>query len=404
MYKKIFFPAVFCLLSLGFAACSDDEEETPAAGTSPSGEVMSSQNPLLTASQYGLLDDYVNNVVISTYSALLNASIDFYDKVNVLLAARTQDNVDAACKAWRSAREQWELSEAFLFGTASESQIDPHMDSWPLDNTQLARLLASNTFSSITGGAEARADLLRSNYGNSLMGFHAAEYVIFENGNPKAVAKISDEEYAYLQATALVLAEDCARLKAGWTGEEGLQGRESEIYNRIADDYGISKNYGQSMLRTGQQGSIYTGFSVAICEILGGMSDITDEVGNTKMENPIAKNSVLEVESWYSWNSLDDFENNLLGVRMAYTANNGAGLSVRQLVQAKSMAIDNTIMTNIETAITALEGIRAAYGSYRTLIEQRGSAAKQDANVVKAQAALADLTDALVAAQGYYYE
>ena len=143
MYKKIFFPAVLCLLSLGFAACSDDEEETPAVGTSPSGEVMSSQNPLLTASQYGLLDYYVNQVVISTYSALLNASIDFYDKVNVLLAARTQDNVDAACKAWRSAREQWEFSEAFLFGTATESQIDPHMDSWPLDNTQLARLLAS---------------------------------------------------------------------------------------------------------------------------------------------------------------------------------------------------------------------------------------------------------------------
>lgn len=143
---------------------------------------------------------------------------------------------------------------------------------------------------------------------------------------------------------------------------------------------------------------------MAVSEILGGMSDITDEVGNTKMENPIAKNSVLEVESWYSWNSLDDFENNLRGVRMAYTANNGAGLSVRQLVQAKSMAIDNTIMTNIETAIAALEGIRAAYGSYRTLIEQRGSAAKQDPNVVKAQAALADLTDALVAAQGYYYE
>lgn len=404
MYKKIFFPAVFCLLSLGFAACSDDEEETPAAGTSPSGEVMSSQNPLLTASQYGLLDYYVNQVVISTYSALLNASIDFYDKTNALLAARTQDNVNAACEAWRSAREQWEFSEAFLFGTATESQIDPHMDSWPLDNTQLARLLASNTFSSVTDGAEARADLLRSNYGNSLMGFHAAEYVIFENGNPKAVAKISDEEYAYLQATALVLAEDCARLKAGWAGAEGLKGREAEIYNRIADDYGISKNYGQFMLRTGQQGSIYSGFSVAVSEILGGMSDITDEVGNTKMENPIAKNSVLEVESWYSWNSLDDFENNLRGVRMAYTANNGAGLSVRQLVQAKNMAADNTIMTNIETAITALEGIRAAYGSYRTLIEQRGSAAKQDANVVKAQAALADLTDALVAAQGYYYE
>ena len=66
MYKKILFPAVLCLLSLGFAACSDDEEETAAAGASPSGEVMSSQNPLLTESQYGLLDYYVNQVVIRT--------------------------------------------------------------------------------------------------------------------------------------------------------------------------------------------------------------------------------------------------------------------------------------------------------------------------------------------------
>ena len=48
MYKKIFFPAVLCLLSLGFAACSDDEEKSAAAGTKASGEARSAHNTLRT--------------------------------------------------------------------------------------------------------------------------------------------------------------------------------------------------------------------------------------------------------------------------------------------------------------------------------------------------------------------
>lgn len=381
-------------MTTGFTACSD-EDAADSVEYAP-------ENSELTVSQYGLLEYYVNDVVISTYSRLATEAIGLMDKVNALEKNRTQSNVDAACDAWRAAREQWELSEAFLFGTASDSEIDPHIDSWPLDNLQLGRLLSSNTFSSVEDPKD-RADMLRDAYGNAMMGFHAAEYVLFEGGTSKDVTKITEEEMAYLQASAIVLAEDCVRLKLGWAGEAGLNERESEIVESLPETAEITKNFGEFMLNAGQKGSIYTSFNACIAEILGGCADIIDEVGTAKMEDPIAKNSVLEVESWYSWNSIDDFQNNIRGVRLAYTSNNGAGPSVRDLVRAKDSELDARIMSLMETAINALENIRTQYGSYRQLVAALGSNGHDDANVTAAQEALAELNNALMKAQGLNY-
>lgn len=395
---KIFMCGLMGCMVASLSACDDGN------GDNGNGQDnnMSAENNLLTVQEYNLLNYYVNNIVISTYDALANKAIVFLDKVNTLVDNRTDANVVAACEAWRNAREDWEYSEAFLFGTASDQHIDPHMDSWPLDNAQLATLLSANTFSSIAD-AEDRADFLRESYGNSMMGFHAAEYVIFTGGHEKAASAITAEEYAYLQAVALVLAEDCCRLKAGWSGESGLSNAQAAIYERISDDYGVNDRCGYQMLQAGQRASKYSSFTDAVVEILGGCQDIINEVGTTKMEDPIAKNSVLEVESWYSWNSIDDFQNNIRGVVAAYTAKNGAGPSVQSLVKAKNSALDNRIISKCNEAIQFLENIRTQYGSYRNLVATLGSNGHNDANVAGAQAALVEVNNALGTAMGYEY-
>lgn len=403
IFSKTSLLALACGATICFTSCSDsdnnggdDTEKSP-------------HNSALTVPQYDLLDHYVNDIVISTYNDMAAHSVQFLDCVNALAScvgttSEKQEKLDAACAAWRETRAAWEISEAFLFGTASESKIDPHMDSWPLDNNQLSNLLKSNTFSSVNN-PEDRATLLRDNYNNNLMGFHAAEYIIFADGASKKLntTPITAEEMAYLQATALVLAEDCIRLKTGWAGTEGLTSREQEIYERIEDDWGISANYGYYMLQTGQMGSIYVSFNNSVNQILEGCSTISNEVGTEKMENPIAKNSVLEVESWYSWNSIDDFQNNIRGIEYVYTGKykGTAGRSIQQLLQAENEALDKRIMDNIEITIEALENIRTEYGSYRQLIAVKGSQAKNDANVIKAQTALKDLTKALGEVSNY---
>ena len=56
-----------------------------------------------------------------------------------------------------------------------------------------------------------------------------------------------------------------------------------------------------------------------------GAEGIANEVGATKIGDPVDKwnsgdkeGGVLAVESWYSWNSLDDYTDNIYSIRNAY--------------------------------------------------------------------------------------
>lgn len=57
----------------------------------------------------------------------------------------TQAQIDAACEAFKDTRREWERSEAFLYGSASDNELDPHIDSWPLDHDELVNALKNPT-------------------------------------------------------------------------------------------------------------------------------------------------------------------------------------------------------------------------------------------------------------------
>ena len=46
-------------------------------------------------------------------------------------------DITDACEAFKNACREWERSEAFLYGAAANNEIDPHIDSWPLDHDQM---------------------------------------------------------------------------------------------------------------------------------------------------------------------------------------------------------------------------------------------------------------------------
>ena len=76
-------------------------------------------------------------------------------------------------------RKHWEQSEAFLYGPAAAHNIDPHIDSWPLDFNAMNALLHDQAqMASIEqeGGAYVGEKL-----GYALKGFHACEYLLFES-------------------------------------------------------------------------------------------------------------------------------------------------------------------------------------------------------------------------------
>ena len=130
------------------------------------------------------------------------------------------------------------------------------------------------------------------------------------------------------------------------------------------------KNFGESLKNaTGR----YDGnFTAALSEISGGAADIADEVGTTKIEEPFATGKVEEVESWYSWHSLDDYQNNIKGIKNAYyggrdlSAPNSNSLST--FVAEKNATLDTQIKDKIADCLTKIAAIGAGGRSFYEVV------------------------------------
>ncbi len=117
---------------------------------------------------------YVNNTVVPTYHNLATEAIELADicaqMKEAATAAELQSLIERAGIKWKEARTHWELSEAFLFGAAADYNIDPHIDSWPLDYDQLDRTLRTQT---MMDKLDQNDDDAIASLGYSLLGFHA---------------------------------------------------------------------------------------------------------------------------------------------------------------------------------------------------------------------------------------
>lgn len=126
------------------------------------------------------MEAYVDNTVIPTYMNMASAAIEMSALCDDILAkfdngTLTTEDVKAAGDAWSEARKYWELSEAFLFGAAADYDIDPHIDSWPLDKTSM-----DNMLNNAGQMAQMSPSYVANNLGYGLLGFHSVEYLLFE--------------------------------------------------------------------------------------------------------------------------------------------------------------------------------------------------------------------------------
>ena len=79
------------------------------------------------------------------------------------------------------------------------------------------------------------------------------------------------------------------------------------------------------------------------------------------------KDAVYAVESWYSFHSIDDYTNNILSIRNAvYGTRNGeqAAQSVASYLKANNVSLYNSLVTKINTAVNAIQGIKSPLRSY----------------------------------------
>ena len=329
MKKKDFlklplYMAMGVAMSLNFAACSDDDNSNP----NPNPEELSEQEQALKL----VIEDYVNKSVVPTYSGLADACIDLADlcreMCNAGTSGLTADLITQAGEKWIEARRYWELSEAWLYGAAADYNIDPHIDTWPLDKVQMENMLNNPGMMAQMADEEKAASYVSNNLGIGLLGFHAIEYMLFEPANastdvtsPRPASKFTQNELYYLAAVADDLRNQAIRLEVSWA-DEGTFSESSEKWQYLAAaELEPTKYYGEAMKNAGQAGSWYHSYAEAAQELLVGAQDIADEVGGQKIGNPIGngeENDPDYIESPYALNSIVDFIDNLRSVRTAY--------------------------------------------------------------------------------------
>ena len=288
---------------------------------SVSSEVPSVQN---------VIQNYARNVVFNTYTDLAEQTKLLRAAIIELQLDTTAKSLNQAQNAWRSARRPWEQSEAFLFGPVDTQGIDPSLDSWPINGTDIQNVVSSDTPLTIeTVGA----------FDPSLKGFHVIEYLLFGNSNNKTASELTARELAYLNAAVGALLNDAQTLADAWNPNGG--------------------NFLAEFSKAGAGSTAYPSLGSAVQEMIEGMIGIADEVGTGKLSKPLAERDPSLVESQFSANSRTDFINNIRGLQNAYTGtyllSEGSGLN--DLVRSVNPALDEAINNQIEKTIAALYAI-----------------------------------------------
>jgi uncharacterized iron-regulated protein len=293
------------------------------------------ESPSPSVSEKEILSDFAQVVVYPAYSDLEAKATDLNNAILEFIAAPTNDLLQQAQDAWRSTRQPWEQSEAFLFGPVEDFNYDPALDTWPVNRVDLDSLLNSNNSLSVE-----EIETLPE----SLKGFHCIEYLLFGDGGVKTAADFTEREYLYLSSLSQNLLGITQSLRLSWD----------------ADQPG---NFSAEVILAGEGSNRYASQQEAFIAIATAMAGICDEVANGKMEEPLfSQDSTLE-ESQFAHNSTTDFRNNMLGVLQAYLGKyteDGTGLN--DLVAANNISLDNKLIEQMNAAVTSLSVIDDHYG------------------------------------------
>jgi len=298
----------------------------------------------------------------------------------------TDAMVSAACDNWKSARQDWEWSEAFLFGAAGDYAIDPHIDTWPFDRTMFDNYMKK--YNPATNESDAAIIDQAIATGQNLTGFHAVEYLLFREGNARKIADLNADEVYFCQSATSDLYLNALKLVAAWGGT--ISSAEDKILEEAEFE---SKDYGEDFMNAGQAGSSYSSVTLATRQIIAGCQDIIGEVRDSKIGAPATGEDINYIESPYSYNSIQDFYDNIMSCKHAlYGGWNitgspasssliGVCLNVNQLKSAAE-----NVQNKLDAALVAVSNMKKPFVLYYS-----------DASAKNAMTALDALDEALSA-------
>ena len=329
-----------------------------------------------------VVSNLVDNVIVPTYTSLADDTEELESTLNGLDAnSITQADVNKACNLFKKARLNWEQSEAFLGGAASDFDIDPTIDSWPLNRSLLLNYFNSGRMD------EAMLD------DASILGFHALEFILFRNGQPRQVSEFRGndtykgftnvsgaKELLYAQQVCKLLKERTFQLQVAWEGATSSNAARMQVVQQAGLDYTTSKNlsYGDNMKKAGEANSTFSSLKDAIGQILsddeGSAAAIGNEVGTAKIANPFSAGYIFYVESPYSYNSIADFQDNIRSIRNVWygTTNGTASGNVKSFynffINTNQSALNSNMVNLINDAIDKIGKMPSPFVKYCSTI------------------------------------
>ena len=341
-----------------------------------------------------------NLLKVAAVAAVLSvgfASCSSNDDADNSVVTGSQAALDQACADWKTARANWENSEAFLFGAADVYSIDPHTDTWPVAANDLANVLRDEK-------AMSDLDNFIKTANSGILGYHGLEYVMFREGKSRQIDQITNLEYNYICAVAKDLYNATATLEAAWDSKESNAERHQialeylATHNSINDDgdaegaLGGFQNFGKAFKNPGT-GDWATALDATL-EIISGCQDIIGEVGDSKIGLPYTGEDPTYIESPYAYNSITDFYDNIVSCKnalygaMGATAPNEKSLIYfcRNAGNATLAGQANDVVAKLDIALEKISAMKAPFALYYT-----------DASCKVAIDALGELDDALTA-------
>lgn len=385
--KKTFKSAMLIMataaLSVGFASC--DSNDDPDNGTVVNASDLKSVS-----------ETYINDVVYPTYKDLADYCKVLNEACTTLYqhaAAGTwsQSDIDAACEAFKNARREWERSEAFLYGAASDNEIDPHIDSWPLDHKELVSALNDKTL--LAGIHAANADkFVYEHQGDfeSVIGFHGLEFVLFRDGANRTVdaLKTTDteegmtsvngiDELAFAAAVSGDIRNMTSLLYYGWTADATTGSWLTSNCKWVVDNTkykGLSPaniGYGQFVLNATGANAYFQTWQETLENVLkGGCSNICQEVYTQKLGQAynVATTGVENedqsadyIESPYSKRSFIDYQDNIYSIKNVLYGTRDITATAPEANSLMTIMKDNgyteyaALSTALDEAIAALQ-------------------------------------------------
>ena len=354
LFKSAALIAASIMLTMSVSSCNKNNQDASEEANKETKEAIVKQ--------------YLNHTIYPTYAKLASETDKLVENLEALKANKTQANVDAATVTFLEARAWWEKSEAFLFGAAGDFGIDPHIDSWPLDEDAFNNLMASpNMIAALANDEDGM--VAGEQLGNALLGFHGIEYILFREGQPRNVNEITDDMITYVVAVSRDLRNRCVQLEVSWNTDAPQAHKDlMEQLEFNTTVIGSDNSYGQNMMQAGQAGSTYTTFTHALEAIADGCIDIADEVGTSKIGKPHTGEDPHYVESPYSQKSIVDFYDNIISVQNAYmggiVTNRDEDRSLHAYLADNNVELDTRVVNAINNALEKINAMKAPFVLY----------------------------------------